>query len=230
METRIADRPAFRLVGHAPACRSSTTASTRTSKRISHHCLPRSTLRLKELSNTEPAGLLQVSADVDPDYTEGSELTYLHGVAVREGTRVPEDLDADRSPCRRLGSIPHRRTVSGEASVDMGGNRHRLVPVQPVATPARPLHRGHPRPLRRLQHCDHRVVAAYRTLLTGYDRASWWATPGARFQSARPLCAEDQGVRSYRSVRTMRARRANRHLTGLARCLLPECDHGCAHP
>ena len=50
-------------------------------------------LRLKALSNTEPAGLLQVSADVDPDYTEGSELTYLHGVAVSEGTPVPEDLD-----------------------------------------------------------------------------------------------------------------------------------------
>ena len=54
--------------------------------------------RLKELSNTEPAGLLQVSADVDPDYTEGSELTYLHGVAVTEDTRVPDDLDAMEVP------------------------------------------------------------------------------------------------------------------------------------
>ena len=35
-----------------------------------------------------------MSADVDPDYTEGSELTYLHGVAVSETTTVPEDLDA----------------------------------------------------------------------------------------------------------------------------------------
>ena len=50
------------------------------------------------LGNTEPAGLLQVSADVDPDSTEGSELTYLHGVAVSEGTAVPEDLDGIEVP------------------------------------------------------------------------------------------------------------------------------------
>ena len=54
--------------------------------------------RLKALSNTEPAGLLQVSADVHPDYAEGSELTSLHGVAVSEGTPVPEDLDAIEVP------------------------------------------------------------------------------------------------------------------------------------
>jgi AraC family transcriptional regulator len=34
-----------------------------------------------------------VSAEVDADYTEGSELTYLHGVAVQEGTTVPGDLE-----------------------------------------------------------------------------------------------------------------------------------------
>lgn len=39
-----------------------------------------------------------MSADVDPDYTEGIELTYLHGVAFGEGTRVPEDLDAIEVP------------------------------------------------------------------------------------------------------------------------------------
>ena len=94
MHTRIADRPAFRLVGH----------STRVP--LIHHganphiqahiaSLPETEhVRLKGLSNTEPAGLLQVSADVDPDFTEGSELTYLHGVAVMESTPVPEDLDA----------------------------------------------------------------------------------------------------------------------------------------
>jgi predicted transcriptional regulator YdeE len=49
--------------------------------------------RLKHLSNTDPSGLLQVSADVDPDYAEGSELTYLHGVAVSAEAQVPEDLD-----------------------------------------------------------------------------------------------------------------------------------------
>lgn len=39
-----------------------------------------------------------MSADVDPDYTEGSELTYLHGVAVTETTPVPEELDAIEVP------------------------------------------------------------------------------------------------------------------------------------
>lgn len=44
---------------------------------------------------------LQVSADVDPDYTEGSELTYLHGVAVNHGTPVPDDFDAIEIPAGR---------------------------------------------------------------------------------------------------------------------------------
>lgn len=54
--------------------------------------------RLKALSNTDPAGLLQVSDDLDPEHTEGSELTYLHGVAVHTATPVPEDLDAIEVP------------------------------------------------------------------------------------------------------------------------------------
>ena len=44
------------------------------------------------------AGLLQVSADVDPDYAEGSELTYLHGVAIDADTPVPGDLDTIEVP------------------------------------------------------------------------------------------------------------------------------------
>jgi AraC family transcriptional regulator len=94
MDTRIVDRPRFRLIGHA------------TRVPLIHHgvnpqiqaliaSLPlEEHERLKALSNTEPGGLLQISADVDPDYAEGSELTYLHGVAVTEGTAVPDDLDA----------------------------------------------------------------------------------------------------------------------------------------
>jgi AraC family transcriptional regulator len=54
--------------------------------------------RLKELSSTEPAGLLQVSADVDPDYGEGSELTYLHGVAIGKDTAIPTGLDVIEVP------------------------------------------------------------------------------------------------------------------------------------
>lgn len=34
-----------------------------------------------------------MSADVDPDRREGTELTYLHGVAVTDAVQVPDDLD-----------------------------------------------------------------------------------------------------------------------------------------
>jgi AraC family transcriptional regulator len=94
MDTRITARPAFRLVGHAtrvPLMHEGINLD------IQAHIasLPGAEhARLKELGDTEPAGLLQVSADVDPDYTEGTELTYLHGVAVADTTQVPDDLDA----------------------------------------------------------------------------------------------------------------------------------------
>lgn len=62
--------------------------------------------RLKRLSTTDPAGLLQVSADVDPDYTEGSELTFLHGVAVDADAGVPGDLDALDVLAGHWGGLP----------------------------------------------------------------------------------------------------------------------------
>ena len=98
MDARITDRPAFRLIGHAarvPLIHEGVNPHIQAhiaSLPIEEHA------RLKELSNNGPAGLLQVSADVDPDYTEGSELTYLHGVAVTDDTRVPDDLDAIEVP------------------------------------------------------------------------------------------------------------------------------------
>ena len=98
MDTRIADRPAFRLVGHAARV---PLIHHGVNPHIQAHisALPAGEhARLKELSDTEPAGLLQVSADVDPDYTEGSELTYLHGVAIGADAPVPDDLDAIEVP------------------------------------------------------------------------------------------------------------------------------------
>ena len=98
MHTRIAERPAFRLVGHAARV---PLIHRGVNPHLQAHIasLPAAEhARLKELSGTEPAGLLQVSADVDPDYTEGSELTYLHGVAVEGGAVVPDDLDAIEVP------------------------------------------------------------------------------------------------------------------------------------
>lgn len=93
MDARIIDRPAFRLVGHAARV---PLIHEGVNQHIQQHiaAIPAPEhARLKALSTTEPAGLLQVSADVDPDYAEGSELTYLHGVAVDVAAAVPEDLD-----------------------------------------------------------------------------------------------------------------------------------------
>ena len=94
IDTHVEDRPAFRLVGHAarvPLIHRG--ANPHIQQHIS--ALPAEEhQRLKALGNTEPAGLLPVSDDLDPDRAEGSELTYLHGVAVLEGTLVPEGLDA----------------------------------------------------------------------------------------------------------------------------------------
>ncbi|KSU76701.1 AraC family transcriptional regulator [Pseudarthrobacter enclensis] len=98
MDTRIADRPAFRLIGHAARV---PLIHHGINPHIQAHiaALPSTEhARLKELGNTDPAGLLQVSDDVDPDYAEGSELTYLHGVAVSEATPVPGDLDVITVP------------------------------------------------------------------------------------------------------------------------------------
>lgn len=49
------------------------------------------------MGNTEPADLLQIASNLETDYTEGSELTYLHGVGVLDGP-VPEDLYAITVP------------------------------------------------------------------------------------------------------------------------------------
>jgi AraC family transcriptional regulator len=94
MNTRIADRPAFRLAGHAvrvPLIHEGVNPG------IQQHitALPQSAhARLNALSDTEPRGLLQITDDVEPDSPEGAELTYLHGVAVSPDTTIPDDLDA----------------------------------------------------------------------------------------------------------------------------------------
>ncbi|WP_125131633.1 AraC family transcriptional regulator [Microbacterium sp. 10M-3C3] len=98
MDARIIEKPGFRLVGHAARV---PLIHDGIDPHIQAHiaALPADEHeRLKALSSTEPAGLLQVSADVDPDYTEGSELTYLHGVAVAGDAEVPDDLAAIEAP------------------------------------------------------------------------------------------------------------------------------------
>lgn len=98
MDTRITERPAFLLVGHATRV---PLIHEGINPQIQSHIasLPAAEhARLKALSDTEPGGLLQVSADVDPDYTEGSELTYLHGVAVTGKAPMIGDLATIKVP------------------------------------------------------------------------------------------------------------------------------------
>ncbi len=166
MDTRLVDRPAFRLVGH----------STRVplihrgvNPHIQQHIAaipPEEHQRLKALSATEPAGLLQVSDGVDPDGREGTELTYLHGVAVGSGTAVPDGLDVIEVPGGHVGGVPDQRAAPGGSADRLGGDRDRVVPVQPVAAAARALDRRDPREGRRLQHRDLRAVAARRVRVT----------------------------------------------------------------
>lgn len=96
MDTRIVDKPAFRLVGHArrvplvhhgvnPHIHDLVTSLT-----------PEQHARIRSLSDQEPAGILAVSADLDPDRAEGSTLTYLHGAA--SGAAPPDDLDVIEVP------------------------------------------------------------------------------------------------------------------------------------
>lgn len=98
MDTRIVERPAFRLAGHA-------TRVPLIHRGVNPHIQQfvaglsmRDHQRLKALSDTEPAGLLQVTDDLSPDSAEGSELTYLHGAAVTSRTPIPDDLDAIEVP------------------------------------------------------------------------------------------------------------------------------------
>lgn len=93
MDARIIERPAFRLIGHAARV---PLIYEGVNPHIQQHIasLPAEEhQRLKAMSSTDPRGILAVSADVEPDYQEGSELTYLHGVAVEHGTETPAGLD-----------------------------------------------------------------------------------------------------------------------------------------
>ena len=95
MDTRITDLPTVRLVGHA---RRVPLVHEGVNPFIAEHvaAIPvEETLRLKTLNDTEPSGVLAVSDDLDPDRAEGTELTYLHGVAT---STSPEGLDTIEVP------------------------------------------------------------------------------------------------------------------------------------
>ncbi|MFD5148836.1 GyrI-like domain-containing protein [Streptomyces sp. NPDC058401] len=136
MDTRLVDRPAFRLVGHAARV---PLIHEGVNPHIQRHiaALPQEEhLRLKALGDTEPAGLLQVSDGVDPDGREGSELTYLHGVAVGGDSAAPGDLDVIGVPAgmwavfRTAGPFPQalQTTWAATATEWFPSNPWRLRP------------------------------------------------------------------------------------------------------
>lgn len=93
MDVRLVSRPGFRLAGHATRV---PLVHQGVNPAIQQHVAalaPQEHLRLKALGDAEPRGLLAVSTDIDPDRREGTELTYLHGVAVTDEVEVPDDLD-----------------------------------------------------------------------------------------------------------------------------------------
>lgn len=93
MDARITERPVLRLVGYALRV---PLIYEGVNPHIHEHVRSISTeqnIRLTELSSAEPAGILAVSADIEPDDPEGSDLTYLHGVSIDSGAPVPDGLD-----------------------------------------------------------------------------------------------------------------------------------------
>ncbi|UZN03693.1 AraC family transcriptional regulator [Cellulomonas sp. S1-8] len=93
MDVRIVTRPASRLAGHAWRVPLVHHGVNPVIRQHVADLSPQEHLRLKALGDAEPHGLLAVSTDIDPDRREGTELTYLHGVAVTDAVAVPDDLD-----------------------------------------------------------------------------------------------------------------------------------------
>lgn len=96
MDVTITARPELVLVGHAAQI---PLIHEGVNPHIQVHIAsiaPDEHRRLKALGNTDPAGILAVTADAEPDAPEGSMLTYLHGVALDASTTPPDDLDVIR--------------------------------------------------------------------------------------------------------------------------------------
>jgi AraC family transcriptional regulator len=96
MNVTITNRPDIVIAGHATQV---PLIHQGVNPRIQEHIAaiaPEEHVRLKAMNNTEPAGILAVTADLEPDASEGSMLTYVHGVALDTATPVPDDLDSIR--------------------------------------------------------------------------------------------------------------------------------------
>ncbi|WP_334148537.1 AraC family transcriptional regulator [Microbacterium sp.] len=96
MDVTITHRPELVLAGHAARV---PLIHVGVNPHIQQHIAaiaPEEHARLKALNDTEPRGILAITDDIDPDAPEGTELTYLHGVALQPSTPVPGDLDSIR--------------------------------------------------------------------------------------------------------------------------------------
>ncbi|MGW9112677.1 AraC family transcriptional regulator [Microbacterium sp. NPDC055683] len=98
MDARIIDRPALRLAGHAARVPLIHRGANPHIQEFVTSLPPSAHTRLKELADSEPRGILQVTDDIDPAAEEGASLSYLHGVAVSERVVVPDDLDVIEVP------------------------------------------------------------------------------------------------------------------------------------
>lgn len=96
MDTRISHLPPLRLVGYATRV---PLVHDGVNPHIAEHLasIPVEAIAgLKDLNDTEPAGVLSVSDDLDPDRRESSELTYLQGVATT--AEAPDGVDVIEVP------------------------------------------------------------------------------------------------------------------------------------
>lgn len=94
MDVTITEKPKLVLAGHAAEV---PLIFKGVNPHIQQHVAAISAemnLRLEELNDAEPVGILSVTYGSDPDAAEGSMLTYLHGVALSAETEVPDDLDS----------------------------------------------------------------------------------------------------------------------------------------
>ncbi|NLP82746.1 GyrI-like domain-containing protein [Microbacterium sp. CFH 90308] len=92
MDIRIADRPAFRLIGYSTRV---TVVSGLLNPGVQAHIesVPRTKyMELLRLGGSEPAGVLNVSSGVDADYAVGTEFEFMCGVAASARTRAPDGL------------------------------------------------------------------------------------------------------------------------------------------
>lgn len=96
MDVTITERPELVVVGHAAQVPLIHEGVNPHIQRHIASIAPEEHVRLKALSDAEPSGILAVTADLEPDAPEGSEVTYLHGVAAAPETSVPDDLDVIR--------------------------------------------------------------------------------------------------------------------------------------